>query len=167
MADYDLIKKGHLDLIRRGDALAAVRYADADCRGANGACDNLRSIPAVQPTVKPLRYIEPEGETLEQMRDHARQHPLAQSGDMRLVWINEGDLHMHTIFHVAHPTVSPKAQPDDVAALVAAVEALEVACFGEIEDVFAGEVGKEMKAIRAALARVKSKEGFSDEKGVL
>lgn len=42
------------DLIKRGDAIAAVRYADADCRGANGACENLRSIQAVQPTVKPL-----------------------------------------------------------------------------------------------------------------
>jgi hypothetical protein len=64
----------------------------------------------------------------------------------------EGDINA---IPAVQPTVSHKAQPDDVAALVAAVEALEVACFGEIEDVFAGEVGKEMKAIRAALARVK------------
>ena len=117
------------DLIRRGDALALFLAID-DLRHMNVGQATvlfaerraaLIALPAVQPTVKPLRYIEPEGETLEQMRDHARQHPLAQSGDMRLVWINEGDLHMHTIFHGAQPTVSPKqlaAQPDDVAALV-------------------------------------------------
>lgn len=95
------------DLIRRGDALATV---EAEMRRygfglPGGRVDQMQfainTLPAVQPTVKPLRYIEPEGETLDQMRDHARQHPLAQSGDMRLVWINEGDLHMHTIFHAA------------------------------------------------------------------
>lgn len=99
------------DMIRRGDALVA-------CRGMDPEGD-IHAIPAVQPTVKPLRYIEPEGETLDQMRDHARQHPLAQAGDMRLVWVNEGDLHMHTIFHAVQPTVSPE-QPvatTDVAAL--------------------------------------------------
>lgn len=139
----------------------------------------INTLPAVQPTVKPLRYTEPEGETLDQMRDHARQHPLAQSGDMRLVWVNEGDLHMHTIFHAAQPTVSPKqlaAQPDDVAALVDAVRGLRDAMrdnifqndephtvvlpdgsrhSGPVVDFLHALVGAQISVLDAALASVK------------
>lgn len=111
------------DLIRRGDA----REILEDEGFLERSLERLAAIPAVQPTVKPLRYIEPEGETLEQMRDHARQHPLAQSGDMRLVWVNEGDLHMHTIFHGAQPTVSPE-QPVATTDVAALVEALKMMC---------------------------------------
>jgi hypothetical protein len=39
-----------------------------------------------------LRYFHPEGETMAQMRDHARSHPLYREGDLKLVWVNEGDL---------------------------------------------------------------------------
>jgi hypothetical protein len=39
-----------------------------------------------------LRYFHPEGETMAQMRDHARNHPLYREGDLKLVWVNEGDL---------------------------------------------------------------------------
>ena len=42
--------------------------------------------------VKPLRYFYPQGDTFGQMRDNARQHPLAKEGDMKLVWVNAGDL---------------------------------------------------------------------------
>lgn len=40
-----------------------------------------------------LRYFHPEGETMAQMRDHARNHPLYREGDLKLVWVNEGDLY--------------------------------------------------------------------------
>ena len=39
-----------------------------------------------------LRYFHPEGETMAQMRDHARNHPIYREGDLKLVWVNEGDL---------------------------------------------------------------------------
>lgn len=59
------------------------------------------------------------------------------------------------------PTVLPKAQPDDVAALVEALRNLLIAV----------DTGWRLTTAcndaRAALARVKSKEGFSDEKGVM
>jgi hypothetical protein len=156
------------ELIKRGDALKALDWHDIYGRNAQAA---INAIPAVQPTVKPLRYIEPEGETLDQMRDHARQHPLAQSGDMRLVWINEGDLHMHTIFHAAQPTVSP-----DVAALVESVQALRDAMrdnivvndephtvvlpdgsrhSGPVVDFLHALLGAQISVLDAAIARVK------------
>lgn len=47
--------------------------------------------------VKQLRYFDPQGDTFDQMQDHARQHPLAKEGDMKLVWVNEGDLYNHVL----------------------------------------------------------------------
>lgn len=40
-----------------------------------------------------IRYFTPEGDSIEQMKEHARQHPLYTEGDLTLVWVNEGDLH--------------------------------------------------------------------------
>lgn len=91
------------------------------------------TLPAVTVGVKPLRYFEPEGSTVEQMRDHARQHPLAKEGDMKLVWINEGDLSMYLLTAMqsapvadSQPAINPAAIRE--AALTAkldkAVEAL-------------------------------------------
>ena len=49
------------------------------------------------PDLKPLRYFFAQGNTLDEMRDHARQHTLAREGDMKLVWVNEGDLYNHLL----------------------------------------------------------------------
>jgi hypothetical protein len=45
--------------------------------------------------VGPLRYVAAEGKTFSEMRDNVRKTDLYQIGDVRLVWVNEGDLHMH------------------------------------------------------------------------
>ena len=126
------------------EAAKAAAQADYEAR--------ILSVLDMQPTMKPLRYIEPEGETLEQMRDHARQHPLAQSGDMRLVWVNEGDLHMQTIFHAAQPTVSPEllATTNDVAALMEAAEKVISSYWHSTDGVITG-----IYDLETALARVK------------
>ena len=50
MSDNDLIQKGHLDLIRRGDALKALDWRDIYGRNAQ---DAINTVPAVQPTVSP------------------------------------------------------------------------------------------------------------------
>lgn len=39
-----------------------------------------------------MRYIAAQGETIAEMREHARASDLHQHGDMKLVWVNEGDL---------------------------------------------------------------------------
>lgn len=129
------------DLIRRGDALKIVKYSNA----WTGAYDEIAALPAAEVAVKPLRYVDPEGETLDQMREHARQHPLARKGDMKLVWINEGDLYNHSISVL---TVTPSP---DVAALVDVVEELL-----EIRSVWADPHNDEIRRkARATLARVK------------
>ncbi|SOC26698.1 hypothetical protein [Thalassospira xiamenensis] len=46
-----------------------------------------------------VEYVQAEGATLDGMRINARKSPLSKRGDMRLVWVNEGDLlmaQMHT-----------------------------------------------------------------------
>ena len=48
--------------------------------------------------MKPLRYIEVSTDTIEKMREEARNSTLYQEGDMKLVWVNEGDLHDHSTF---------------------------------------------------------------------
>lgn len=39
-----------------------------------------------------MRFIEAEGATLVEMKENARKNDLFQLGDMRLIWVNEGDL---------------------------------------------------------------------------
>lgn len=91
------------DLIRRGDALALIK---ASFDGAIGASD-IAALPAVTVGVKPLRFFFAQGETVDQVREHARAHPLAKEGDMKLVWVNEGDLYDHSIFLAALEPVTP------------------------------------------------------------
>lgn len=87
------------DLIKRDDALALCdRYPYVE-----GVKSALEDLSAVAVGVKSLRYFEPKGSTVEQMRDHARQHPLAKEGDMKLVWINEGDLSIYLLAALTSP----------------------------------------------------------------
>lgn len=46
-----------------------------------------------------IRYIDAEGETISEMREAARKSALYAQGDMKLVWVNEGDITAH-LFHV-------------------------------------------------------------------
>ena len=39
-----------------------------------------------------MRFIEAEGATLAEMKESARKSDLFQLGDMKLIWVNEGDL---------------------------------------------------------------------------
>lgn len=39
-----------------------------------------------------MRFIEAEGSTLSEMKENARKSDLYRLGDMKLVWVNEGDL---------------------------------------------------------------------------
>lgn len=39
-----------------------------------------------------IRYVDAEGGTLAEMRENARKSDLYAQGDMKLVWVNEGDL---------------------------------------------------------------------------
>lgn len=39
-----------------------------------------------------LEFVPAKGATLDEMRDDARNSPLFQYGDMRLIWVNEGVL---------------------------------------------------------------------------
>ena len=125
------------NLIRRADALAVVRPTGerpCDCRGCRGslptaedwarwdafsrAAAAIEALPAVTVGVKPLRYFFAQGETVDQVREHAQAHPLAKEGDMKLVWVNEGDLYDHSIFLAA---LEPVAAPDPAAIREAAL----------------------------------------------
>lgn len=58
--------------------------------------------------IPPLRYFIPTGDTRDQMREEARNHPLYRDGDMLLVWANEGDLYNHSgLFAAAKMTIMP------------------------------------------------------------
>jgi hypothetical protein len=59
--------------------------------------------------IPPLRYFSAEGETLDQIRDHARAHPIAGEGDTTLVWVNEGDLYNHSAPFFPPPVSAPVA----------------------------------------------------------
>lgn len=101
------------------------REPDAPWHSEAIAAWNTRTLPAVTVGVKPLRYFEPQGSTVEQMRDHARQHPLHREGDMQLVWVNEGDL---SIFLLAALTPNPVADSQPANPVVndsAAIPALQ------------------------------------------
>lgn len=153
MSDNDLIQKGQDDLIRRGDAKA--RFSE---RGLAFVRSGLDAIPAVQPTVKPLGA---DGVTI---------HP---QDILNAAWrddLGEEGLAMYARILAAldmQPTVSPKqlaAQPDDVAALVEALEQAkdfiddQYAC-AESQAVQGEYVAKDARQLWymlcAALARVK------------
>lgn len=97
--------------------MTVIRYGRRRVDKMQSEVNDLRALPAVQVEVKPLRYITPDGETLDQMREHARQDPLAKQGDMKLVWVNEGDLYNHTMLSLI--ITAP-----DTAKVAALVEAL-------------------------------------------
>ena len=99
------------------------REPDAPWRSETIAAWNTRAQPSVTVGVKPLRYFEPQGSTVEQMRDHARQHPLHREGDMKLVWVNEGDLSIFLLSALTPPPVAD-SQPADIPALQARIEEL-------------------------------------------
>ena len=106
-------------------------WEDANAAALTNACrEAIRALPAVAASqtpdpvvkadrqqsvrVKPLRFIEADGLDIDHMRERARQDPLSREGDMRLVWVNEGDLYSHTIFLAAIET-----QPDPRDAVIA------------------------------------------------
>lgn len=41
-----------------------------------------------------MQYVPAEGQTFEEMRQNARKSDLWKRGDLRLVWVNEGELLM-------------------------------------------------------------------------
>ncbi|MFC4236295.1 hypothetical protein ACFOY8_13875 [Thalassospira xianhensis] len=61
-----------------------------------------KSLDVVQPErpnskrtyIGSVEYVQAEGATFDEMRINARNTPLFKRGDMRLVWVNEGDLLM-------------------------------------------------------------------------
>ena len=53
-----------------------------------------------------LRFVQAQGETFGEMRENVRNSPLYEMGDVRLVWVNEGDL-----YAVGGVDVSPRPQP--------------------------------------------------------
>ncbi|MEP3669334.1 MAG: hypothetical protein ABJN42_21665 [Roseibium sp.] len=54
------------------------------------------------------RYLPARGATLEEMRAHAQRSELNEHGDMRLVWVNEGDLFGMCL----HPILMAPFAPD-------------------------------------------------------
>ena len=51
-----------------------------------------------------MEYLPAEGQTFEEMRENARKSELWKRGDMRLVWVNEGDLIMSQMATAGKPT---------------------------------------------------------------
>ena len=49
-----------------------------------------------------VEYVQAKGATLEEMRLNARNSSMCKRGDMRLVWVNEGDLLMSEISAEKH-----------------------------------------------------------------
>lgn len=148
------------DLIRRGDAKGCMpaHWFHAPVY-QNSAIAAIDAIPAAQVTVKPLRYITPDGETLDQMREHARQDPLAKQGDMKLVWVNEGDLYNHTLSAMPVTEIAPH-DPANVQALVEAAEQMlgkiDTVCLIE-RDHPQADLADAWRELRAALAAWKDK----------
>lgn len=50
-----------------------------------------------------IRYVDAEGETLAEMRENARNSDLYGQGDMKLVWVDEGDLSVQQFRSAALP----------------------------------------------------------------
>jgi hypothetical protein len=69
--------------------------------------------------IPPLRYFSAEGETLDQIRDHARAHPIAGEGDTTLVWVNEGDLYNHSAPFFPPPAPDAGQAREAIAAICA------------------------------------------------
>ena len=46
----------------------------------------------LDPLASRLKYTRPKGETFREMQHHAGESKLYGEGDMKLVWVNEGDL---------------------------------------------------------------------------
>lgn len=51
----------------------------------------------VERSAPPLRVAAAKGETLDQMIRNARESGLYKIGDMKLMWVNEGDLYCHSV----------------------------------------------------------------------
>lgn len=51
----------------------------------------------VERSAPPLRVAAAKGETLDQMIRNARESGLYKIGDMKLMWVNEGDLYSHSV----------------------------------------------------------------------
>lgn len=206
MSDNDLIQKGQDDLIRRGDALKAIRLGDTvtkiqariaaipavdadpvctDCGGSGityqteRRCACQPSIPAVQPTVKPLVWVKTldggetcltderysisywEGEKLfvDRYTTMRRHHTIEAA---KATAQADYEARILSVLDM-QPNVSPEllATTHDVAALVEAVDAA-LAC-GMIPKSSASEGGankyieqvRVSDQLRAALARVK------------
>lgn len=49
-----------------------------------------------------VEYVQAQGETLDDMRVNARNSSMYKRGDMRLVWVNEGDFLMSQISAEKH-----------------------------------------------------------------
>jgi hypothetical protein len=93
------------DLIRRGDALAAIFEAIDKLRSTQDFNPlqiqmarrryetAIAAVPAVR--AKPPRFFPAEGATFSAMQKQAREHPLCKEGDLMLVWVNEGDLYLN------------------------------------------------------------------------
>lgn len=54
-------------------------------------------VPVILP---PLKYGLSVGETRQEMRDNVRETALYQSGDLQLVWVNQGDLLLHATYGI-------------------------------------------------------------------
>lgn len=63
-------------------------------------------LEAVGEVLAPLRWAYATGETFKEMAETVQLTALYQYGDCVLVWVNEGDLHMHSMVLSPTPIVN-------------------------------------------------------------
>ena len=150
LAERDALRRENESLRQIERNVQAVReheYKRAEA--ALAEVERLMAQPAQAVKVKRLRYFDPQGDTIDQMRDHARQHPLAKQGDMKLVWVNEGDLYNHVlsaIQSVQSITVQDAVKVPEIAALIERVEHLF-----DVYDEAGRQLGKSERKLKDAL----------------
>ena len=109
------------DMISRADAIAAITQADKDCRGAEGARDNIRAIPAAS-------VADPAQIRADALREAAKKATSFLVGDP----LNGVPLRNPMAHEVADAILAmiptPPAVSDDVAALEAEIARLTDLC---------------------------------------
>lgn len=76
-----------------GDLRHCIAIASREQPGWRSTWEEALARLLREPAAGEVRYAHSQGETMSEMRDHIRTHPMFLLGDAVLCWVNEGDLY--------------------------------------------------------------------------
>ena len=93
-----------MDILEQIEAILDRATQDFDGRDEvlRRAAVEIRALRAT----RAVRHVPAVGDTLSEMRDNVRNDALYRTGDVSLVWANQGDLIMSALAMLEEPTVS-------------------------------------------------------------